>query len=173
MRPGNNVVKQNSHKTIVTFLPIPVPHTQSPPTPQHQPTAELRPLSRPSYRPSTHAFTALSLSLSLRFISLSLPHSDLGCLLFCSLTLEVHWRRKRGMRKKSKASSVSRTLPDSILPAIAMVAWPQKQPKRSTALEKREIENCRYWMANVRFPKVLLFVSEMTCLSTFELNFMA
>lgn len=72
MHPGNNIVKQNSLKTLVTFLPIPVPHTRSPPKPQHQPTAELSPLSRPSYRPSTHAFTALSLSPFHFTLSLSL-----------------------------------------------------------------------------------------------------
>lgn len=70
MFPGNNIVKQNSPQTTVTFLPTPAPHTQSPrhlPAPHQQPTAEPAP-SRPSFRTSAHAFTAtrsLSLSLSL------------------------------------------------------------------------------------------------------------
>lgn len=168
MRPGNNVVKQN-HSHIPSHPSA--PHPKPPYTPASANRRAPPPLS--SLIPVLHSCLYCSLSLFHFALSLSLSLSDLGCLLFCSLTLEVHWRRKRGMRKKSKASSVSRTLPDSISPAIAMVAWPQKQPKRSTALEKREIENCRYWMADVRFPKVLLFVFEMTCLSTFELNFMA
>ncbi len=157
MFPGNNIVKQNSPQTTVTFLPTPAPHTQSPwhlPAPHQQPTTEPAP-SRPSFRTSAHAFTATPPSLSLSLsTALSLLCSIWSWLpLFCSLHLEVHWSRKA-----KASSSASSTLPVSIWPGIAVVAWTQKQPMRSTALKrKKEGEgnkglrgNWRDWMSNAK-----------------------
>lgn len=100
--------------------------------------------SRPSYRTSTHAFTAArSLSLSLNcFISPSL-----ALILAAFYSAHCIWKytreRKKKRRKSKASSSASSSLPASIWPGIAMVAWPQKQPVRSTALEKRERERER------------------------------
>jgi len=134
MFPGNNIVKQNSPKTTVTFLPTRAPHTQSPqhlPALHQQPTTELRPLTRPSYRTSTHAFTSTrSLSLS---IALSLPSSLWSWLPFILLTAS-------GSRYTGEEKREGKAKP---LTFLSGPPWPQKQPMRSTALEERERERER------------------------------
>lgn len=76
----------------------------------------------------THYWSSPSLPLSL---SLLPSLSDLGCFLFPSVSLEVHWREEKEMKENASDA------PTCIWLSISMVAWPPETAHHAPLHTKR------------------------------------